>query len=165
MNRKLWLSFLVLSGVGCANAQMTPEQQMKRTAQTLMTSFMARDTAKIRTLFETEDNPAYKMESSALLKDCKLFATVVEKYGYPDMDSLKMTKGEAGVNVVYVTLMEKEDTALNMKKCQLGVLFFPDRFLKDPNRMLTYQLVTTPLSRPEMKLQKAPPILKPSANQ
>jgi hypothetical protein len=164
MNRKLWLSLLVLSGIGCANAQMTFEQQMKKTTQTLMTCFISKDTAKLRTLFETENNSAYKIEPSVLLKDCRFFLTVVDKYGFPSGDSLKMTMGASGENVVYVTLMEKDDTALNLKKCQLGVLFFPDRFLKDPSKMLNYQLITTPLSRPEMKLKIAPPILKPSAN-
>ena len=164
MNSKFWLSLLMLSGIGCANAQMTLEQQMKKTSQTLMTCFISKDTAKIRTLFETEDNPAYKIEPSVLLKHCKFFLTVVNKYGFPSVDSLKMTKGEGGTNVVYVTLMEKADTALNLKKCQLGVLFFPDQFLKNPAKMLTYQLVTTPLSQPEMKLKIALPILKPSAN-
>lgn len=164
MCRKLWLSFLMLSGIGCANAQITIEQQMKKTIQTLMTCFISKDTATLRTLFETENNPAYEIESSVLLKDCKFFLTVVDKYGFPNGDSLKMTKGEGGVNVVYVNLMEKDDIVLNLKKCQLGVLFFPDRFLKDPSKMLTYQLITTPLSQPEMRLKIAPPILKPSAN-
>lgn len=159
MKITIWPFLLLLGNFGCVNAQPSKEQQMKATFQKLVAYFQAKDTSSIRAMFEKENNPAPKMESADLLRDCKRFASIVEKYGLPALDSLKLTIGQSQENVVYVTLMQKEDGSLNLRRCDLGVLFYPDQFLTNPSKILTYQFRETPLSKPEKKLIIAPPLI------
>ena len=148
-----FLSVSILFMGGCVDAQLTKEVQMKETSLKLMNHFLSKDTTQIRNLFEVKNNPSYKRETKDLIEDCDFFKKVVDKYGFPRIDSLRLTKGATGENVIYVTLVNKEDSELGLKSCQLGVLFFPTQFLADPSKILTYQLVKIPLHKPEMKLE------------
>jgi hypothetical protein len=85
-----------------------------------------------------------------------LFSRIVQKYGIPQADSIKLTKGEGEENVVYATLMNKIDSSLNLKLFVFGVLFFPDRFLKNPEKILTYQFHELPVIIPEKKFIPIP---------
>jgi hypothetical protein len=147
---------LALVQSACSHAQSTKEEKMKATFQKLVTYFQSNDTSNIRALFETENNPAYSIESEVLLKDCKLFSRIVQKYGLPQADSIKLTKGEGQENVVYATLMNKTDSSLNLKLFEFGVLFYPDRFLKNPEKILTYQFHELPVIIPEKKFIPIP---------
>jgi len=152
----IYFIFLAFVQSACSHAQSTKEKKMKATFQKLVTYFQSNDTSNIRALFETENNPAYSIESKELLKDCKLFSRIVQKYGIPQADSIKLTKGEGEENVVYATLMNKIDSSLNLKLFVFGVLFFPDRFLKNPEKILTYQFHELPVIIPEKKFIPIP---------
>ena len=129
---------------------------MKATFQKLMTYFQSNDTSNIRALFEKENNPSDPIESDEILKDCKLYSRIVQKYGPPQADSIQLTKGENQENVVYATLINQIDSSLDLKRCVLGVLFFPDQFLKNADKILTYQFQEVPVIPPEKKLLQIP---------
>ena len=150
------LLLILLSNVTCVNAQMEKEIKMKATFFILISYFQSEDTASIRQLFEREHNPADPKEAKELLGDCIFLKKLFGKYGLPSPDSLQVSKGANQENVVYVTIMQQVDTAMNLKQVLLGVLFYPDQFLNNPDKFLTYQIVSSPLKKPELKIIPIP---------
>jgi len=150
------LLLILLSNATGVNAQGEKETKMKATFFKLISYFQSEDTASIRQLFEREHNPADPKEAKELLGDCIFLKKLFRKYGLPSPDSLQVSKGANQENVVYVTIMQQVDTAMNLKQVLLGVLFYPDQSLNNPGKFLTYQIVSSPLKKTELKIIPIP---------
>lgn len=152
------LTFFFIINFSCSNAQLSKEQKMKATFQKFILDLRSGDTNKINAYFEKDHNPYDRVENKEVLKDCKMLSEIIDKYGMPSSDSIKLIKGNTEENIVYATLMQKDDSLLNLKKFEFSVTFYPDQFLKEPDKILAYHYNKVPLRKPEYKFLKADPL-------
>ena len=149
-------SILIVVGIFCfvcinnqASAQ-NKQAYFKSVTKKIMNYLLEYDTAGIHNLFE--EDKRYYGATDAIEIDSKLMSTIVKKYGVGVLDSMVLEKGENDENVVVVTLLNTPDSSLNLKKCELVVFFYPDRFLAYSKKILNYVIARTFLMEPEKKL-------------
>ena len=141
------LCFVCLCNV--ANAQIQ-QAYFKSTTKGLANYLLKYDTANIHKLFD--EDKRYEEVKDGIKNDGKMIAAITKKYGIHVLDSMSLEKGKNDENVVVVTLLNTPDSSLNLKKCELVVFFYPDRFLSYSQKILNYLLVGTLLKEPEIKL-------------
>jgi hypothetical protein len=125
-----------------AGAQTQAQQvYFKSVTKKLINYLLEYDTAGIHDLFD-EDKRYYGAEDG-IEDDSKLMSIIVKKYGVGVLDSMRLEKGENDENVVVVTLLNTPDSSLNLKKCELVVFFYPDRFLAYSKKVLNYIIART----------------------
>lgn len=146
---------IVLFCSNCTNAQNKHDSLMKTTKQ-LMDYMLKVDTGSIYTMFDDLDN--LKNRRRHIKRDCEFFSVIINKYGFPDNDKFILSQSSNGENMLTVLLMNKVDSALNLKRCILRVFFYPDQFLDNTNKILNFAVAKELLKEPEMKLKIAPPL-------
>ncbi|WP_207515700.1 hypothetical protein [Longitalea luteola] len=135
------------------NAQ-SQQVYFKSVTKKLMSCLIKNDTAGIHSLFD-EDKRYYELKDD-IKKDGELIKTIIKKYGNGILDSVHLEKGKNNENVVVVTLLNVPDSSMNLKKCELVVFFYPDRFLPYSKKILNYIIAKTLLNEPKPTLIKAP---------
>lgn len=140
------LCFVFLCNVVCAQNQQV---YFKSTTKKLVGYLMKYDTASIHKLFD--EDKRYEEVKDRIKNDGKKITGITRKYGAHVLDSMSLEKGKNDENVVVITLLNTPDSSLNLKKCELVVFFYPDRFLSYSKKVLNYILVETLLKEPELK--------------
>ena len=82
---------------------------------------------------------------------------VSNKYGAPSLDSFHIKKGENGENVFIIPLMAKGDSLINIKKCDLVIFFYPEKF-STYDQIYTYHIYKQPYKKKEPEFIKAEPL-------
>lgn len=139
----------------CASSQ-TKYEKMKLTAFKLLNFLKEKDSLRIAELFE--DKGILLRKKKEIVTDCNFIVKVVEKYGFPTLDKLKNKKDKDGANIVFVNLLNKADSSMNLKKCDLIVYFYPDKLLDDTNKLISYSIYVELLTLPSKKIIEAPEI-------
>ncbi|OQP57828.1 hypothetical protein A3860_09390 [Niastella vici] len=149
------LCFMFLPGVVSAQSQYA---YFKSTTKSLVDYLVKYDTARIHGLFD--ENKRYEEVKDGIKNDGKMITAIMKKYGAQVLDSISLEKGKNDENVVLITLLNMTDSSLNLKKCELVVFFYPDRFLPYSKKVLNYVLFKTLLKEPEEKFMPLPPDFK-----
>lgn len=139
----------------CASSQ-TKYEKMKLTAFKLLNFLKEKDSLRIAELLE--DKGILLRKKKEIVTDCNFIVKVVEKYGFPTLDKLKNKKDKDGANIVFVNLLNKADSSMNLKKCDLIVYFYPDKLLDETNKLISYSIHVELLTLPSKKIIEAPEI-------
>lgn len=134
-------------------------EYFKSTTKRLVDYLVKYDTASIHKLFD--EDKRYEGVKDDIKSDGKRITEIINKYGAQILDSMSLEKGKWDENVVVMTLLNVTDSSLNLKKCELVVFFYPDRFLAYSKKILNYVLYQTLLKVPEEKFLPLPPEFKP----
>jgi hypothetical protein len=132
----------------CVQAQEYYDR-MKLMTKNLMDYLLKEDSIGIYALLDGENLKEVKRR---IRKDCSFFTKITKKYGMPTLDKMQLSKGKHDENVISVILMDKIDSSFNLRKCELVVFFYPDRFLSYSQKILNYVIMQTPLLTPEKKI-------------
>lgn len=135
------------------NAQ-SQHAYFKSETKRLMNYLIKNDTAGVHNLFD-EDKRYYEVKDH-IREDGELMKTIIKKYGVNKLDSMRLEKGKNDENVVVATLLNMSDSSMNLKKCELVVFYYPDRFLPYSKKILNYIVAKTLLKEPKPKLIKSP---------
>lgn len=156
LRRFIWI-FPMIFLFNCASPQQgNNDLEMKKTSYKLLKCLSLTDTTCISSMIDDEKN--LKNKRANYNDDCSFIKKILKISGIPSVNEFFVTKAEDGGNVVYVTLISKSDTLLNIKKCDFVVYFYPDKFLKNPNKPFNYIISKELLNRDERKIIIAPDI-------
>ena len=155
VSNSILLISILFSTVACG--QKPKEENMKLTVMKLIRAFEVCDTLGIINLFERDKE--LRVRKDDILNDCSFFNKIINKHGKPKFDSLILSKAENGANIVSVTLMNKNDSLLKIKKSVLIIVFYPDQFLSNPHKFLYYSLMMEPLYPRKNKIFERPNII------
>jgi hypothetical protein len=155
----LVLAFLLHLNNFCLSAQSTKYSRMTSVTNSLIHSLKTCDTTSILNLYDTSfshiNNKHYRDWTREEIQIfCGRFNKVVNKYGAPSLSKLTFIKDSTngGANIAVLPLMEKNDSALNLKKSTLYVMFYPDEFFKE-NKLLRFVVFNEDLTKkPERPL-------------
>lgn len=96
---------------------------MKLTVMKLINAFEVYDSVGIINLFERDKELNKRRDD--VLNDCSFFNKITKKYGKPKFDSLILSKADNGANIISITLMNKNDSLLRVKKSVISYCFLP----------------------------------------
>jgi hypothetical protein len=139
-----YIFFLLLLFTGSRTCAQNRIDSMKNTTMKVVSYLVNKDTAKLSAMFLPSSQ--LKNHTETLMHDAISFQTIVKKYGMPKKNQIKTDISKSGETVFYITLMERNDSALNIKKAVLYVTFPPEQFKMQVEKIYNYGLAKYPLT-------------------
>ena len=155
MNKKKNIALGLLSFfiIGCSEGQQT--EKMKQTAQKLISYLHNSDSSSIKKLIA--DPYILRDKSDFYGDDFKTFKIISNKHGAPRLDSVHFEKGKLEENIIIIPLITKQDTSLNLKRCDLVIFFYPEK-LSTYDHIYTYNIYKQPYKLNKSELIIAEPL-------
>jgi hypothetical protein len=147
-------------------SQNENHRSMERTARLLIMNLKSRDTVAIMGMFDTSlvelSNPRKKqLVAENLSYECSQFLNLIQKHDLPNpLQFIHLKDSINYANILKIPLFEGEDSVLNLRKCDLEIIFYPDRFYRnESNFFLNFFLLKTQIKYKESGKVKIPPKL------
>jgi hypothetical protein len=127
----------------------TKNQKMIATTKQLIISLKNCDTSRFLHLLDTAFAHTNKANyrtyiKESFLEDCSLFNEIVARHELPDINDIIFKKDSSqlpAANIAMFPIVSTEDTTLNIKKCFLLLIFYPDEYFAINSHLLKYTLV------------------------
>lgn len=129
----LLISMVLLWFSSCAQLENKNPKIISTTNQ-LIDYLKTWDTSGILNLldstFAQTNQPNFRVYArESFLKDCSLFNEIVDEHGLPNINDIICKKDSSHLppaNIAILPIISKDDTILNIKRCFLQLIFYPD---------------------------------------